>query len=138
MYQLKAVTNCLNASQELCKNYKDTKARFQDDTVLDSNYMLANYSYKTLQHMGRNSKDPWVHRALKNREPEPPYQSAQLICEEPKQEIILQKEAAKAPLPDLPKSETGPTENKQCQGLSVKVSVLFLNYSTPTGPYLEM
>jgi len=96
MYQLKAVTNCLNTSQQLCQNYKDTKARcMQDKDALTSEYMLANFSYKTLEHMARNSKDPWVHRALKNREPEPPYQTAQLICEDeraPRREIILQKE----------------------------------------------
>ncbi|HIB87349.1 TPA: hypothetical protein EYO57_09105, partial [Candidatus Poribacteria bacterium] len=100
MYQLKAVTNCLNASQELCQNYKDTKARVsRDESVLNSNYMLANYSYRTLELMARNSKDLWVARALKNREPDLPYQTTQLICEEPlkKREIILQKEVSEPP-----------------------------------------
>ena len=82
IYQLRAVTACLSKSQDLCKNYKENKARFQDTSVLKSrNYTLANYSYEDLEIMKRNHNDPWVVRALSNRKPDIPYTRKQLICE---------------------------------------------------------
>ncbi len=82
IYQLRAVTSCLSKSQELCKNYKETKSRFHDSSVLQSrSYTLANFSYEELETMRRNHGDAWVRRALKNREREPPYSRKQLICD---------------------------------------------------------
>ena len=94
LHELKAVTACLQRSQELCKNYREGKARFQDDEVLGSkNYMLGNFSVEELETMRRSYGDPWVKRALKNREREPVYNRQQLICESgPRQEVILQKQ----------------------------------------------
>ncbi|HIB93908.1 MAG TPA: hypothetical protein EYO60_06370, partial [Candidatus Lambdaproteobacteria bacterium] len=94
LHELKAVTACLQRSQELCKNYREGKARFQDAEVLGSkNYMLGNFSVEELETMRRSYGDPWVKRALKNREREPVYNRQQLICESgPRQEVILQKQ----------------------------------------------
>ena len=101
---MKAVTACLQRSQELCKNYKEGKARFVTTESLDSNYMLGNFSYEELETMQRSYGDPWTKKALKNREREPPYNRQQLICESaPRQEVILQKQIP----PSLDKPVTG-------------------------------
>ena len=94
LHELKAVTSCLTRSQELCKNYKEGKQRFHDrDALASRNYMLGNFSFEELETMKRSYGDPWVKRALKNREREPLYSRQQLICETgPRQEVIVQKQ----------------------------------------------
>jgi hypothetical protein len=110
LHELKAVSACMSRSQELCRNYRDGKARFQNEDVLsDKEYMLGNFSVEELETMRRSYGDPWVKRALKNREREPVYSRQQLICEKgPRQEVIVQKQL--------------PPENKE--GLESKVGTI--------------
>ena len=113
---------------------QEGKARFQDADVLGSKeYMLGNFSFEELETMRRSYGDPWVKRALKNREREPVYNRQQLICESgPRQEVIVQKNIP----PALEKPVEKPVEKQvaSIQTAGLGPSAIHRSDQRPPGP----
>ncbi len=53
LHTMKAVAQCFNISQNLCKGHKDGLARFHDRDAIDDEYPLGHICYSELQYTDR-------------------------------------------------------------------------------------
>ena len=82
LHTMKAVAQCLNLSQNLCKSHKDSQARFRDKKALGPDYTLGGICYEELKTNVRRFGDKWSRTALKNRQKDP-IAKRLMICEDP-------------------------------------------------------
>ena len=82
LHTMKAVAQCFNISQNLCKGHKDGLARFHDRDAIDDEYTLGHICYSELQNNVRKFGDEWSKAAYRNRIPDP-VPSKVMICENP-------------------------------------------------------
>ena len=82
LHTMKAVAQCFNISQNLCKGHKDGLARFHDRDAIDEEYTLGHIGYEELLANVRKYNDKWSKAAYRNRIPDP-VSVQTMICENP-------------------------------------------------------
>jgi hypothetical protein len=79
LHTLKGVSQCYNLSQNLCKGYRDSTARFSSEKAIDHDYTLGHLCYDELLANVRKFGDPWSLAAFRQRYPDP-VERRTLIC----------------------------------------------------------